>query len=135
MTIPASSTSTQGHPLDPLSRTEILQTVAAVRAHVAKGGYAGRKVENVLFNSIDLRPPNKYAVLKWANLFPESELEGVSGEHGELKREAEVSYRLVTVHLSTRTDSPGPPDLPQDLSKLRGDRLVASKLEGHRRSR
>lgn len=82
----------QGHPLDPLSRAEILSVVAAVRAHVKKGGYAGKKVDNVLFNSIDLRPPNKYAVLKWAKIFDDKELSGVSGEHGDLKREAEVGH-------------------------------------------
>jgi len=82
------------HPLDPLSVGEIKQTVAAIRAHVAKGAEAPKPIEKILFNSIDLREPNKYAVLSWRGLFTAEEIEEVGGNSkAPLLRQAEVSFR------------------------------------------
>jgi Cu2+-containing amine oxidase len=80
------------HPLDPLSVDEIKQTVSALRAYVEKGAQAPKPIEKILFNSIDLREPNKYAVLLWRGLFSAEEVKEVGGDpKTPLLRQAEVS--------------------------------------------
>ncbi|KAL7420677.1 peroxisomal copper amine oxidase [Cryptotrichosporon argae] len=78
------------HPQDPLSAAEILAAVAATRAHLAQGGYAGAPIERALFNSVSLCEPSKYAVLQWSGLFTEKEIAAVAGGTHELKRQADI---------------------------------------------
>ena len=99
-----SKSSTFNHPLDPLSVDEIKQTVTAIRAHVKKGAQAPKPIEKILFNSIDLREPNKYAVLAWRGLFSAEEIAEVGGDpKAPLLRQAEVSSRTHT-HVRFLTD-------------------------------
>ena len=87
-TVPASL----AHPLDPLTANEIRQTVAAVRAYVKTGAPAPKPIEKILFNSISLQEPNKYAVLLWLGTFTEKQIRAAAtGEVESLKRQAEVS--------------------------------------------
>jgi Cu2+-containing amine oxidase len=85
------SSSTYAHPLDPLSISEIQQTVEAVRSYIAKGAKAPKPIHNALFNSIDLREPYKYAVLAWSGLFNREEIIDAGGDpDAPLTRQAEV---------------------------------------------
>jgi primary-amine oxidase len=79
------------HPLDPLTASEIRQTVAAVRAYVKLGTDTTSSVEKILFNSISLREPNKYAVLLWAGTFSEKQIRAAGGSIEPLLRQADVS--------------------------------------------
>lgn len=84
------------HPLDPLTRREILAVVSAVRNHIAQGAESVKPIEKILFNSIGLAEPDKYAVLRWAGTFSEKEIRAAGGVVGELIRQAEVSAPLAT---------------------------------------
>jgi Cu2+-containing amine oxidase len=92
--VSASSTRTippsLAHPLDPLTASEIRQTVGAVRTYVKTSDDAPKSVEKILFNSISLHEPNKYAVLKWAGTFSEKEIRNAGCSIEPLKRQAEV---------------------------------------------
>jgi primary-amine oxidase len=79
------------HPLDPLTANEIRQAVAALRTYVKLEATAPKPIEKILFNSISLREPNKYAVLLWAGTFSEKEIRAAGGEVEPLIRQAEVS--------------------------------------------
>lgn len=81
------------HPFDPLTQAEILASVAAVRAFVAKGGYDGEPAKP-LFNTISLREPPKVDVLRYMNLFSEKEIAAVATtKPSKIKRQADVSTR------------------------------------------
>jgi len=87
----SADSSTYAHPLDPLSISEIQQTVEAVRRFIAKGATAPKPIQNALFNSIDLREPYKYAVLSWSGLFKREEIIDAGGDPDTpLTRQAEV---------------------------------------------
>lgn len=62
------------HPLDALSKAEILASVDAVRKYMAKGVYEGAPANKPLFNSVSLLEPPKYDVLRWMKLFSEEEI-------------------------------------------------------------
>ncbi|WOO76477.1 Copper amine oxidase 1 [Vanrija pseudolonga] len=62
------------HPLDALSKAEILASVDAVRKYMAKGAYEGAPANKPLFNSVSLLEPPKYDVLRWMKLFSEEEI-------------------------------------------------------------
>ena len=81
------------HPFDPLTRSEILATVSAVRQHIADGAESVKPIQKILFNSIGLAEPDKYAVLKWAGTFSEKEIRAAGAVVGELTRQAEVCHR------------------------------------------
>ncbi|WRT64902.1 uncharacterized protein IL334_001841 [Kwoniella shivajii] len=83
------------HPLDPLSPVEIREAVGAVRAFLVSDHYAGKPVERPLFNSVSLREPSKYSVLRWSGLFSAKELNiaGASSAEEPVKRQADVSGR------------------------------------------
>jgi Cu2+-containing amine oxidase len=66
------------HPLDPLT--------ASVKSNLE----ATEKVEKILFNSISLHEPNKYAVLLWAGTFSEKEIRATGASIEPLVRQAEV---------------------------------------------
>ncbi|WWC67794.1 uncharacterized protein I206_101707 [Kwoniella pini CBS 10737] len=81
------------HPLDPLSASEIRNAVGAVRAFLAANTYKAEKpVEKPLFNSISLKEPPKYAVLRWSGLFSAKELAAVgeSSTDEPVRRQADV---------------------------------------------
>lgn len=82
------------HPLDPLTASEIRQTVGALRLYVKTSLEATEKVEKILFNSISLHEPNKYAVLLWAGTFSEKEIRATGASIEPLVRQAEVSRSL-----------------------------------------
>lgn len=79
------------HPLDPLTANEIRQAVAALRSYVKLGAQAPKPIEKILYNSISLREPNKYAVLLWAGTFNEKQIRAAGAEIEPLIRQAEVS--------------------------------------------
>lgn len=79
------------HPLDPLSSREIRLAVGALRSHVQQGAESAKPIEKILFNSISLIEPNKYAVLLWAGTFTEKQIRAAGGEIAPLIRQAEVS--------------------------------------------
>lgn len=86
--------SSHAHPLDPLSIAEIQATVQAVRAHVEKGAQAPKPIGKILFNSIDLREPNKHAVLAWSGVVPKEDIIAVGGDpNARPLRQSEVSQR------------------------------------------
>jgi primary-amine oxidase len=97
------------HPLDPLSANEIRQTVAILRTYVNSGSSSSDDVQQILFNSISLHEPNKYAVLLWAGTFTEKQIKVAGGSVAPLLRQAEVSsssgsgsvgrYLRIQVHL------------------------------------
>ncbi|WWD15630.1 hypothetical protein CI109_100052 [Kwoniella shandongensis] len=79
------------HPLDPLSATEIRLAVDAVRAFLATNKYAGKPVEKPLFNSISLREPPKYSVLRWSGLFSAKDFEEAGADaNAPVKRQADI---------------------------------------------
>jgi Cu2+-containing amine oxidase len=78
------------HPLDPLTASEIRQTVAALRKYVKTDAHAPQDVEKILFNSISLHEPNKYAVLLWAGTFSKKEIIAAGAVIEPLLRQAEV---------------------------------------------
>jgi len=78
------------HPLDPLAASEIRQTVGALRSYVQSGLETPGSVEKILFNSISLHEPNKYAVLLWAGTFTEKEIKASGATAEPLVRQAEV---------------------------------------------
>lgn len=82
---------TLAHPLDPLTASEIRQAVATVRSYVKVEAKAPKPIEKILFNSISLREPNKYAVLLWAGTFTEKQIRAAGCEIEPLIRQAEVS--------------------------------------------
>ncbi|WVQ68310.1 uncharacterized protein L199_006517 [Kwoniella botswanensis] len=83
--------STSAHPLDPLSADEIRTAVSAVRTFLGTHENVGKPLVKPLFNSISLREPPKYAVLRWSGLFDEQDLEAVGSSGTEpLKRQADV---------------------------------------------
>jgi len=73
-----------------LTASEIRQTVAALRSYVETSLRAIEKVEKILFNSISLHEPNKYAVLLWAGTFGEKEIRATGASVEPLVRQAEV---------------------------------------------
>ena len=79
------------HPLDPLTASEIRKTVAAVRSYVNSDAGRHLGAEKILFNSISLREPNKYAVLLWAGTFSEKQIRAAGGNVEDLLRQADVS--------------------------------------------
>jgi Cu2+-containing amine oxidase len=89
------------HPLDPLTRPEILTTVAAIRSHIKQGAESVKPIEKILFNSIGLAEPDKYAVLKWAGTFTDKEIAAAGGVAGDLTRQAEVSTHEVKLTTGT----------------------------------
>lgn len=79
------------HPLDPLTAAEIRQAVAAVRAHMDKGEFAGAPAKP-LFNSVAIKEPPKYDLLNWAGIFTPKEIAAVSSAPIQpVKRQADVS--------------------------------------------
>ena len=78
------------HPLDPLTASEIRQTVGALRSYVKTSLEATEKIEKILFNSISLHEPDKYAVLLWAGTFSEKEIRATGAAIEPLVRQAEV---------------------------------------------
>jgi Cu2+-containing amine oxidase len=101
------------YPLDPLTASEIRQTVGALRSYVKSGLEATEKVEKILFNSISLHEPNKYAVLLWAGTFSEKEIRATGASIEPLVRQAEVRIRLQSGLSYTVTDRHlGPLDRP-----------------------
>lgn len=91
---------TSAHPLDPLSQSEIRQVVAAVRAFMDKGGYAGYPAK-ALFNSVALREPPKYDLLNWSGLFSTKEIVAASSTTPQqVKRQADVSHCPPSVSLT-----------------------------------
>ncbi|WVR04520.1 hypothetical protein IAU60_001524 [Kwoniella sp. DSM 27419] len=103
------------HPLDPLSPSEIKQAVAAVRAFLVTDKYNGKPVERPLFNSISLKEPSKYAVLRWSGLFNAKELVDAAGDlaNEPLKRQADV-HLICPV---TSQSFEGVVDLPSNVTK------------------
>jgi Cu2+-containing amine oxidase len=82
------------HPLDPLTANEIRAVVAAIRSYAAmpEAAVGGKSIENLLFNSVTLKPPPKYSVLKWSGAIPTAELEEISqGNIQQITRQADVS--------------------------------------------
>ena len=51
---------------------------------------ATEKIEKILFNSISLHEPDKYAVLLWAGTFSEKEIRATGAAIEPLVRQAEV---------------------------------------------
>ena len=74
-----------------MTANEIRQTVAALRSYVKQGAEAPKPIEKILFNSISLHEPNKYAVLLWAGIFSEKEIMASGAVIEPLIRQAEVS--------------------------------------------
>ena len=135
------------HPLDPLTASEIRQTVSAIRSYVKSSLEASEKVEKILFNSISLHEPNKYAVLLWAGTFSEKEIRATGASIQPLVRQAEVGSLYNPGLASTLTLAVGSSDRPGYGQELRGCRQSAIKhpkstgsrterlqLEGHRRA-
>lgn len=90
-TVSNTKSNSGAHPFDPLTQEEILASVAAIRAHVAKGGYDGEPAKP-LFNTISLREPPKADVLRWMNLFSEKEVTAIATTPpSPIKRQADVS--------------------------------------------
>lgn len=83
------------HPLDPLSASEIRLTVGALRAYMRLKPEAPNGVDKMLFNSISLHEPNKYAVLLWAGTFSEKQIRATGVEIEPLVRQAEVCKLFV----------------------------------------
>lgn len=82
------------HPLDPLTAAEITAAVAAIRAYAStpQAAVGGKPIEKLMFNSVTLRYPAKYSVLKWNGLVSAKELEEVAkGPIPEITRQADVS--------------------------------------------
>lgn len=88
----ANTKASMAHPLDPLTPAEIKGAVAAVRAFLKKGGAEGARV-NPLFNSISLREPPKYDMLRWTGLFTPKEIAAAAPKHkaAPIRRQADVS--------------------------------------------
>ncbi|ODN80850.1 hypothetical protein L202_02991 [Cryptococcus amylolentus CBS 6039] len=106
------------HPLDPLSAQEILDAVSAVRSFIQKGAYKNKKpIEKPIFNSVNLREPSKYAVLKREGILAKEDLANVRGEKDDVKRQADIhiicpitsqSFEAIVDLPSNVTDIPGP---------------------------
>ncbi|KAK6910716.1 hypothetical protein I203_104748 [Kwoniella mangroviensis CBS 8507] len=104
--------STSAHPLDPLSADEIRTAVSAVRTFLGTHENVGKPLVRPLFNSISLREPPKYAVLRWSGLFDEQDLEAVGSSGTEpLKRQADVHL----ICPSSSQSFEGVVDLPSNL--------------------
>ncbi|WVF71054.1 hypothetical protein IAT40_005851 [Kwoniella sp. CBS 6097] len=110
------SESPSAHPLDPLSPAEIRNAVAAVNSFLTTNKYAGKPLVRPLFNSISLREPPKYAVLRWSGLFGDEDLASAGSSGNEpLKRQADV-HLICPV---TSQSFEGVVDLPSNLAGQR----------------